>query len=213
MRCKQNGLTILEMLITLAISTIIAAAVLTLFSQTLFSSNRVIELGRLDGELNAAMDVIESDVQRSGYWANAHTSEVNPFDVITINPAQDCILISYDRNSDGTLPGVGSGTDDERYGFRKMGDTLQYRPASGPFDCSAATTDWDNITDPSVITITSFVVTQNNVSVDIDGSGSGTDTTQFRNITISITGNLTHDANVTRTISRTIRVYNNKYAA
>lgn len=214
-RYKQLGFSILEVIVALAISAIIAAAILTLFSQTLTSSAHVVQTGKLDGELNSLMDLIVHDIQRAGYWANAQTSNTNPFtsgtDDITVNGAGNCVTFTYDRNNDGVVAAIASGTDDEHYGFRLSGNVIQYRPPGAAFDCATASGNWQNVTDSNVLTITAFTVTKTNVAVDIDGTDAGTDTTNFRTITLTITGYLTNDSSVTKTITRTIKVDNNKY--
>src|SRR3989338_4895764 len=212
---KQAGLSILEVIVALAISAIVASAILTLLSQTLISSARVVQTGKLDGELNSLMDLMVRDIQRAGYWANAQTSNTNPFmssvNDITVNGAGNCVIFTYDRNNDGAVATIASGTDDEHYGFRLDGNAIQYRPPGAAFDCAAASNDWQNVTDSNVLTITAFTVTKTNVAVDIDGTDAGTDTTNFRTITLTIAGYLTNDSSVTKTITRTIKVDNNKY--
>ena len=127
---KQQGLSIIEVLVGLAISIIIAVAILGIFTNTLVSSQRVLEKGKLDLELQAIMDIIVSDVQRSGYWLNATTSKTNPFmsdtDDITVNAGSDCVTYTYDLNADGTVQ------DNERFGFRKNGNNVP-PPSGGRF--------------------------------------------------------------------------------
>lgn len=215
MQPKQKGMSIVEVIVALFIASIIAVAALTLFSNSVTTSNEVLNKGKLDRDLNAAMDAMVLDIQRAGYWGTATNSSTNPFMAtgldITINAAGDCITFSYDKNNDGAVEAVSSATDDEHYGFRKDGNALQYRPPGATTDCTAASTNWENLTDPNVLTISTFSATATNTSVDIDGTTNTTDTTQARKVTLSITGYLNNDATNTKTISRTINVSNNKY--
>jgi len=170
----------------------------------------------LDRELQTITDIMANDIERAGYWKNANTGSNNPFmqtgtTDIAINAAQNCILFTYDSNGDGSLPAISVAYDDERYGYRLDDGAIQFRPYGAAFDCAAAHNNWTDLTRPSEMTITAFIVALNNKAVDIDGSGPGTNTIHYRTITMTISGQLTSDSNVKKTITRTIKVYNNKY--
>ena len=213
---KQQGFTLIELLIAMTISLVIIAGAMAVFFAMTKSSRNTLEVSRLDRDLNNALNIIASDIQRAGYWGQSTSSSTNPFMVTGSTDIQvsggNCILLTYDTNGDGTLPGLGSGTDDERYGFRLMNGAIQYRPHGASFNCGAASSAWDNLTDPNVMTITTFSVTLNNEAIDLDGAGSGTATTNIRTVDISITGQLANDSSISKTLTRTVRVYNDKYS-
>lgn len=210
---QSRGISLIEVLVSLLIASILIFAITTLFSNTMTSSQRVMDQGRLDRDLQAAVDAMVLDIQRAGFWANATNSNTNPFMAtgldITTNSSNDCVTFTYDRNNDGTVAPISSSTDDEHYGFRKNGDVLQYRPPGTATDCALAT-DWGDLTNSNAITITAFSVTTTNTPITIDTNS--TDTTIARTVTVSVTGHLTNDTNATKTITRTIKVYNNKYS-
>jgi len=203
---KQSGLTIVELLIGLAIGLVITGVVLSVFTTSLINSQGVIQNGKLNDDLNAVMDIIVSDVQRAGY-SNATPSKTgNPFmqagtDISVSNG--NCILFTYDRNSNGTVE------DNEKFGYRLSGNAIQDRPVGAAFNCGAPISAWENLTDPNVIIITAFTVSLSNVAIKV---GAGTDTINYRTVSLSITGHLTTDNTVTKTITRTIKVYNSRYA-
>src|SRR6185503_16427844 len=97
-----------------------------------------------------AMQLMSNDIRRAGYWGNAISdintgANNNPFMAAGTDIAitgGNCILFSYDYNNNGTLPTISSASDDERYGFRLSGSTLQTRPPGASFDCSAAASAW-----------------------------------------------------------------------
>lgn len=214
---EQHGFSLTEILIAMVITMIVAAAVLTLFSSSMSSSQRLLDQGRLDRELQTIVDIIASDVQRAGFWKDADTSNNNPFmqtgtTDITINAGQDCILFTYDRDMDGVLPAITSVSDDERYGYRLNGGVIQFRPYGADFSCTAAQENWSNLTNSNDMTITAFTVTLSDQAVDIDDDAPGTETTHYRTVTVTIAGVLPNNSSVTKTITRTIKVYNNKYA-
>lgn len=212
---KQRGISIVEILIAFVIGIVVVGAILSLFATTVNSSDRIIQEGNLNRELHTIMDIMVKDIQRAGYWGNATSSSTNPFmstdNDLTVNGSSDCILFTYDRNGDGTVATIAAGSDDEHYGYRKDGSKIQYRIPGASYDCAAASGDWEDLTNTDNVTITALSVTTDNQAVDIDGTGSGTDTTTYRTVTITLTGRLPNDTDVTKTITRTIKIYNNKY--
>lgn len=213
----QTGLTLIELLVTLVISSVIMIGLASLMLSSAQNSKVTIDSGRLDRALYSAMNVIANDVRRAGYWASANSSSSNPFMAsgtdISVNASNNCILLTYDHDANGSLPSVSSAYDDERYGFRLSGDAIQFRPRGAVFSCAAAASNWENLTDPNVIKITAFNVTKMDEDIDLDGAGPGTAKTTLRKITITITGQLANDASVTRTLTRTVKVYNDKYTS
>ncbi|PIZ04523.1 MAG: hypothetical protein COY58_03470 [Gammaproteobacteria bacterium CG_4_10_14_0_8_um_filter_38_16] len=209
---NQKGMSIVEVIVALLIASVVIVAALTLFSNSMTTSQRVLDQGKLDRDLNAAMDAMVLDLKRAGYWGTATNSNTNPFMAtgldITTNSDGTCVTFTYDKNNDGTVATVSAAADDEHYGFRKNGAALQYRPPGATTDCSAASTNWDNLTDTNILTITAFNVTTTNTALAINGT---TNTTQMRKVTISVTGYLNNDVSNAKTITRTIRVNNNKY--
>ncbi len=205
------------MLAAMVIILIATSAILFLFATTSSSGQLQLDKGQLDRQLQTIMDIITNDVQRAGYWSQASSSNSNPFmqtgtTDITINGASNCILFTYDHDNDGLLPAISAAYDDERYGYRLKNNVIQFRPYGASFDCTAASNNWSNLTNSALITITAFTVTLTNVAVDVDKAEAGVDTTNYRTVTITITGQLPTSTGVTKTITRTIRVVNNKYA-
>lgn len=210
----QKGVTLLELMIALVISSFVVAALVGLFFMAGRHNENTLEITKLDTELNLVINSMARDVQRAGYWANSATSATNPFmqaatDITIVGG--NCVLLTYDHDANGSLAAVGAGTDDERYGYRLSNGAVQYRPSGASFSCAAAANAWTNLTDPRLVTITAFSLTLNTQSVDIDGAGSGTSTMQIRRLTVTITGQLAGDSTVTRTLTKTIKLYNDKY--
>ena len=203
---KQAAVTLIELLIALTIGVVVVAAGMAVFVASVNHGRDSVEYSHLDTQLQRAMGAITRDVKRAGYWASAGTSQTNPFTQaatdITVNAAGDCILMAYDNDDDGSLPAEGSSSDDERYGFRLMNSAMQFRPATGTFSCSAAAANWTNLTDTNVINITAFSVAKN---TSTEGS------IELRTITVSITGQLVSDATVTKSLTQTIKVQNDRY--
>lgn len=206
---KQKGMTLFEILVALSISMIIAVAVLGIFTSTIVGSQRILESGKLERDLNAIMDGIVADIQRTGYWASDTTTNAvstNPFFATgtDITATNNCVTFAYDRDNNGTV------TDGEKFGYRLGTSAIQFRPAGSTFACSPSPSNWVNLTDPTVIIITQFSTSLTNVPIST-GSG-GTDTTAYRSVTITLSGYLKTDSATVKTITRTVKLYNNKFS-
>lgn len=204
---NQKGVSIIEVLMALLISTIVTAAVITLFSNSLNTSRQLTGTAKLDQTLNNALETIAQDIQRAGYNTNATASATNPFfsgaDDVTIGGGANCVTFSYQIDSTSTPATV------NRFGYQLSGGAVQYR-TSGT-GCGTGT--WSNLTDPNLVTISTFTTTLNttNISPTTGSTSAASPYTGYRSVTITITGALVSDPAVTRTITRTIKIYNNKY--
>ncbi len=213
LRQTSKAFTLMELLIALSIGMVIIAGTLAVFFAMIKQSRGLLEISRLDRDLNNAMIIMVTDIQRAGYWSLASTNNTNPFMTtgttdITVTGA-NCILFAYDITGSGVLPVIGTGTDDDRYGYRLSGGAIQFRPVNATnYVCSAAAATWTNLTDPKVETITALSFVLTNVAITI---GAGPHTTNLRQVAITLTGQLVSDSTITKTITRTVRVYNDKY--
>lgn len=209
---KQKGISIIEVLIALIITTIVTAATLSLFSNALDTSRQLTGTAKLDQLLNNTVEIIARDIQRAGYNTNATTSATNPFfsgtDDVSVGGSSDCVTFSY--QVDATTSPT---TSVNRFGYRLSGGAVQYRTsAAGANPCAAS--GWENVTDPNIITISAFTVTLNTTNINPSTGSTTTSTatiTSYRSVTITITGNLVGSSSVSRTITRTIKIFNNKY--
>ena len=206
----------IELMIGLLVTSVIIAGVMGLYVSMLKSSNSLINIGHLDRQLHSVISIMSSDIQRAGYWSQAETSSTNPFMVtgnsdLFVSAGNDCILLTYDHDRDGTLPSISASVDDERYGYRLVGGIIQFRPRGSPFGCTAPANTWQNLTDPNAITVTQFTLAKNEDDIDIDGAGPDTAKITLRNVMITLSGQLVSDATASETLQQTVRVYNDKY--
>lgn len=215
LRREQKGFTLIELLIVLVVTSILLASLLSSYVASLLAYQRSINQAHLDESLQSSMLLMTNDIRRAGFWKNASTdinanSNHNPFMLndITVNAANNCILFTYDKNGLGSLPAIGAGTDDERYGFQLMNSAIQARPTGAAYSCGAAT--WTNITDPTVVTITQLTFTLTNSTISIPAA-SGSPTLTVRTVNVSMTGQLVSNSAVTKTISQLVLVQNDKY--
>lgn len=214
---RQKGFTLVEILIALAINAFVFGVLITVFVTNLNYYHQSIEINRLNDQLQTVLQLMSDDIRRAGYWANANTDigldqNNNPFQAagvdLTINGSGNCILFAYDHDSNGSLAPVSSSADDERYGYRLNGGAVQARPPGAAYDCTAAANTWENMTDTNVLTITALSFTPTTVTIT---TGPGTKGVSFRSIDISLTGQLTSNSSITKTVTQHVRIRNDKF--
>jgi prepilin peptidase dependent protein B len=217
---KRNkwGFTFTEMLVALAINGFILSALAAVFIGNLNHYTKSININRLNQQLDSAINLMANDLRRAGYWANANSdvgagTNNNPFVVtgttdIQTNGTNNCILFTYDHDSNSALPSISASYDDERYGYRLMSGALQTRPPGATFSCTAAAGNWENVTDPNFVTITALTFT---ITTRTLTTGPGSRGLALRSVDISLTGRLTSDSTVTRTLTQHVRLRNDKF--
>lgn len=260
----QQGLTLIELMIGIAIGAIVIAGVIQMFVSTLVGSRDLLDQARLENELNNVLLWMSDDIRRAGYWGDEALQvdwgegERNPFtegihritaSEKTGEAANSCITYAYNVDNDSDLTnstsegariGICSNTPSspcavtdfvapfndgsvydvgniELFGYQLSGGTVRMRTGTKEtdtaFDCDGG--DWEKITDENVVTISSLtfnVVPATIATVTAEnelGTTSTTLTVESIQVGISITGRLTNDASVTKTLSTTVKLGNN----
>ena len=181
---QQTGFTVIELLVGIAVGMLVAAAILSVYINTLRSSGDTVQASRLNQEMNAIMNIMANDIRRAGYWGGSNTSASgNPFaqkgstalevhaldggvyDDDGSQGSGSCIVYAYDLNSDGDLD-KGSGAaapnndNNEGFGFRWKGgssDPIQMKCGHTEVnDCGDTGEDWGPLTDANFIEITAL---------------------------------------------------------
>jgi len=239
---KQNGYTLIELMIAIALGLIVVGATIAIYISAVGSSSSTIKSARLNHDLEAVMALMISDIKRSGYWGGAVVgvdSRNNPFTAAATNiniPISTCILYSYDADGDGAVD------DNEHYGFRLIDNTLKMRKTgatTNSADCSDGA--WDEFIDGNQLTITALNfslapvaaatpfpalsaasrclnITTDTVTNAADCADDATNCTaatpcniaQKRVVNIQLSGRLTSDTAVTKTLSGTVEVRNSR---
>lgn len=145
------------------------------------------------------------------------------------NTGNSCILYSYDADGDGVVT-YPSANSNELYGFKLEDNTIKMRKTgTNTTDCSNGT--WEEFIDGDLLTITnlqfSFTpmtgltatsrclnvttsVSTNTVSTACTGAATGDNLAEKRIVNIQLTGRLTNDTTVTKTLNGTVAVRNNR---
>jgi prepilin peptidase dependent protein B len=207
----QQGITLLELLISTVIGLFILGVVLGLFVSMIRSDTENVKAIQLNQELRGTMSLISRDIRRAGANQNAAVDATgstpsNPFSVagttrlsVAANQqgdANSCVTYSYDSNQTSEL-----------YGFRLDSDNNTVETRANGAACDAG--GWDDMTDNTLINIETVTI----AGVTYPGLRFAESTVeeagiQIRQITIVLSGSLVSDSNVTRTISETVKVRN-----
>ena len=251
---KQQGLTLIEIMISLLLGLIVIGATITIYISTIKSSSDTIGSARLNHDLESTMSLMLNDIKRAGYSGGAivdFDSRDNPFTNGTVTDIQihtivnattvttaittaaglpgNCILYSYDSDNDGVVD------DNERYGFRLIGSSIDIRKTgTSNSDCSDTAGTWEEFVIGDELNITNFQisflpigtvigttrclnVTANTVaattctiSFDDGNITVGDQVAEKRVVNIVLEGELDNDDAVIKTLTGTVQVRNDR---
>ena len=163
---------------------------------------------------------------KEGAWMITNPFSNSTYD-LGINGTGDCITYAYDQDDPVTNPTATAAQktavgNNEQFGFRLANNAVEmYRYTSAARDCTAAaeTDDWNPVTSPSIsITALSFSnasgqcvnLTDNSSNCNVTTPDVGDLLLYIREIDISMTGQLINDASVSRTLTETVRLRNDR---
>ncbi|MBK9359801.1 MAG: hypothetical protein IPM99_01110 [Rubrivivax sp.] len=215
-RAAARGLSIVELMVGVAIGLIVVAASVHLSGRNIASSRSMLTDIRVVQDLRAVGDLVSRDLRRSAYWGNAilgtRNTPINP--VPPANPYAGVAVagtdtITYDFSRDAA-------EDDAR----GAGETFGFRLNQGRVEMQTATDTWQPVTDPSVVTITDFVITP---VVTVLALGHLCPTTcppgtpncptvTVRRFDLLLRGQSVRDAAVVRELRSTVRLRNDQFA-
>jgi prepilin peptidase dependent protein B len=222
---KQNGFTLIELMIAMLIGLIVVGATITIYIITIKGSSDTLKSARLNQDLSVAMLVMTNDVRRAGYWGGAITGAnltTNPFTDLMVRDVNatagadtgNCITYSYDADAwavtvppydplvDSTAPSA-----NEYYGFRLVNGAIQIK-TSGTTSLAPACGDgvWVNLTDPDQFTVISLTF---DLTDDITASNSSNNIVTARQIAIDIRGWVNSDHLISAHLNEFVKIRNN----
>ena len=223
---RQAGMTLMETMISLALSLVVTSAMVVLMANSLGSASRIILMTQLTDELRNTMSMLTRDIRRANYSVNAAYCYANAdcgLEVATEQFADidvsdgTCVSFGLDRDFDGV-----SATDSAG-GFRLWPMVIDGQSRGAMFmwigdnsvDCSVdpdpsdVNSPWVAITDPEFVNITTFVANDaDSFTGSITGEAGATITQRTRQILVQIEGELVRDPRITRRIEDVIKVRN-----
>jgi Tfp pilus assembly protein PilW len=201
---RQAGYTLMETMVALALSLLVTTAMVVLMANSLGTATRVINMSQLSDELRNTMSMMTRDVRRANYSANsifcyghsqcgfAGGNALQTGD-IQINADNNCFSFTLDRGFNGNA------TDDAVGAFRLVpsggvGVIEMWTGAAGTSpNCASdpGAAGWVEITDPSVVNITTFDVNDDGSLVkEISESKTVTFDSRQREIQLTLEGQL-----------------------
>jgi prepilin peptidase dependent protein B len=226
-RMAQEGLSLVEMLVGVAVGMFLIAGAATLFVANLSSSRKMLVEARLNQDLRAAADLISRDIRRAGYWSNAIAGTQaasgaagpiasNPFSAASAAGSQLTYL--FDRDSDDVVHG------NDQFAFRLQPvngvGTLQMSLSAA----SAVAASWQTLTDPMAVNVTAFTITPTITTIPAGNACAkpcpapasavyvcvNPPTVTVRQFDISITGSPPTDPALVRTLQTRTRLRNDQ---
>ncbi len=199
-------MSIVELLVGVAVGLVLATWAIALFVNTLGNNRKLDAEQRLNQSLGIAADLIARDLRRAGYWGDAiagtvtsgSTTTANPYSTVSANVDTSTIDYGYATDADDAE------SSDEQYGFKLDGGVIKMK-VSG---------NWENVTDPNVLTVTAMTITPTVTSVDLSGACSSTctggacPTLSIRAYSIALSGHYASDSSITRNLTSNVRLRN-----
>lgn len=118
-----RGFSLVELMVAMVAGLLLVAAVSALFATIIKSNRTVMQVSRLNQELQAVTDMIARDIQRAGYDASAATHTLasgatSPFYFdSTTDLATNCISVKYDDDANGVLDNTSAAGETRLYNY------------------------------------------------------------------------------------------------
>jgi type IV pilus assembly protein PilW len=213
----QAGFTLMETMISLALSLVVTSAMVALMANSLGSTSRIIQMTQLTDQLRNTMSMLTRDIRRANYSANAAycyanadcgaDGSANQFADVTF-AGNTCFTFGLDRDWNG------SAAEDDAGGFRRVTSggvgVIEMWVGDNAPDCSANNdADWVAVTDPDFVNITVFSADDDDsFSASFTGEAGSTITQRTRQVQVQIEGNLVRDNRISRRIEDVIKLRN-----
>jgi Tfp pilus assembly protein PilW len=184
---RQQGMTLMELLIAGMISIIVSGGMIILMANTLGTGTDTIKTTKLTAEMRTAMQIMTRELRRANYHATYATcfgdlnclatlGVTDEVSEININADNDCVWFWYDRpqrcasppcDADELILDQEAITNESVAAFRRMendnGIGLIQMAATSETSVSCGDdltdSDWSEITNPELVDITDFDVT------------------------------------------------------
>lgn len=150
MLARQQGFSLLEMMLTLALSSIMMVSLSALFPNLIRQHFNTYRQYRLEQTMKQALFKIEKDLRRAGFVKETTISNALTFSRQS-DGAGACLIIRYDLNHNGKIESQDH-NQSELFGYRLQQGSLEQ--SRGPSDCSSGS--WEKIVDSNEIKVTYF---------------------------------------------------------
>jgi len=212
-RRREHGLSLVELLVGAAVGLIVVAAAGSVVAAHEAAARRVQIEARLMQDLRSAAELVSRDLRRAGHWSAAASGVRRGDEPLIVNPHTAVVAASGPAAvvalSFSTGAGDAASVDDgERFGFRLH---------NGAIEMQLGDRNWQALSDPGTVVVTSFSVTPRIDETDLAtfcakpcsaGSTTCPPRQQVRSYAISLAGRSSNDALVARELRSVVRVRN-----
>jgi prepilin peptidase dependent protein B len=211
-RIRQQGLSIIELLVGTAIGMAVISGAAMLTAKNLGGSRVMLADARLNEDLRNAADLLTRDLRRASYWGNAVKGTIaegatsktkpNPYTAASAPNSQE---LSYSFSREVSLDDDMEGNM-ERFGFRLYDNAVQMRDQG----------NWTDITDKTSVRITKFSITPTESTISLGqycatvcaAGSSPCPKMVIRTYAMLIEGASVRDSDVKRSLRSSVRVRN-----
>jgi type IV pilus assembly protein PilW len=215
---RQQGATLIELLISVAIGLIIAASMLGMYVTSTANSSQILKSSKLNQELASLATVMVNDIRRAGISAAGGGlsdpsdyiayPESSVFKEVSVKNDGKCIIYSYDADLDGDITAPDGFN---LYGFFLAEDAVVYmleNHSSNEYtgDCTLSD-NWKPLTDPNTVVInklefnlTTECVNADNEAAGCTGASSGDFLVTAKRVDFNLQGALASDSSVVRNV-------------
>lgn len=214
---SARGFSTMEVMISITLSLVVTSGMVGLMSSTLGNTSRIVNMTKLTDDMRTTMQMLTRDLRRSSYNANAMYCYGNEdcgsdgsatlAPDISISASGDCFTYLLDRDHDG------DSTDNDAGGFRRttsggVGVIQMWIGGASP-SCTAADSNWAQITDPNSMDISGFSIDDDlSYTEVVFDNGTKTISQKVRKLRIDIQAALVADDSITRSVQDVISVRN-----
>lgn len=190
----KKGFTLVEMLISLLLSSMLLAMVASLYVTTVSNGTENQKYSRLRADLQSILSVMETDIRRAGYGGRDFMVGIGGAKTVdSINTEdEDCIIYYYQHSL----------TDNEnKMGFRLNRSTheIQFGTGVDPLAINCYSSgSWEGLSDKGFVKITSLSFTESTVASNAT----------IRSVQIDITGELASASDIEYSVSTKVQVRN-----
>lgn len=204
---RQSGLSIVELMVGIALGLFVVAGASLVTTNQLTDNRRMLIETQVQQDLRATADIITRELRRAGYFIDAANG--------VWYPATGGIA----KNELGTVTPDAGNSSITTFKYRRAGNTegeFGFRLTGGVIKTQASTGVWQDLTDPRVLFVTSFVVEPRVIqSTEMpctkacaDGTASCWPKVTRREYFISLQGRAVSDAAVVRSLETRVRLRN-----
>ena len=216
---SQRGLSLVELMVGIAIGLIIVAAASLLMSSQLHENRRLLAETQVQQDLRAASDIITRELRRLG--ADQESASLNGlwFPGRTAPVAENMLAKPA---AIAPAAGTSSSTVSFTYNPGNAGiGVFGYRLVNGAIQTSLAAGGWQELTDPKVMTVTSFTITRDlDTAIQLPCAKLCPATNdsacwpklRIRNLSVAIAASAAADSTVGRSMQTKVRVRNDYLA-